>query len=104
MNAQAPEETVDDLAAAPPAGRSLIDVRSPEEFATGHVPGAVNVPLDEVLADPSRHHGDGTIHVICQSGGRSMKAASAMHEAGVAAVSVTGGTTAWIDSGRAVQQ
>ena len=98
----APEETIDDLAAAEPTDGSLLDVRSADEFASGHVPGAINVPLEDVLADPARAHGDGTVHVICQSGRRSMEAAAAMQAAGVPAVSVAGGTKAWIDSGRPV--
>lgn len=96
------EESVDDL-----AGRragTLIDVRSAEDFAAGHVPGAVNVPFDDVLADPARSYGDGPVHVVCQSGKRSFKAASEMNAAGVPAVSVAGGTSAWIESGRSVQR
>lgn len=99
----APEETVDELANLAP-GHALIDVRSAEDYAAGHVPGAVNVPFDDVLADPARTYGDGPVHVVCQSGRRSMKAATAMSEAGVPAVSVAGGTSAWVESGRAVEQ
>ncbi len=104
MTENAREETIEDLAAVP--GRPLIDVRSPEEFAGGHVPGAVNVPLDDVVADPAQavgaHRGsDGQeIRVICQSGGRSMKAATTLIAAGIPAVSVAGGTSAWIEAGR----
>lgn len=98
----APQETVDDLAARGP-GHTLVDVRSPEDHAAGHVPGAINVPLDDVLADPTRTYGDGPVHVVCQSGRRSLKAATAMNDAGVAAVSVAGGTSAWIESGRPLE-
>lgn len=101
MSTTTPEESIDDLAGAEPG--SLIDVRSPEEFADGHVPGAVNVPLEDVLADPARHGGRGTVHVICQSGRRSLAAAEAMVAAGVPAVSVAGGTQAWIDARRPVE-
>lgn len=103
MSSTTPEESVDDLAGLAP-GYTLIDVRSAEDYAAGHVPGAVNVPLDDVLADPARSYGDGPVHVVCQSGKRSMKAATAMNEAGIPAVSVAGGTSAWSESGRAVEQ
>ena len=98
------EESVDELAAGMPAAGMLIDVRSPEDFAAGHVPGAVNIPLDDVLADPARRHGDGAVHVVCQSGKRSLKAAAAMNAAGVPAVSVAGGTSGWIESGRSTER
>lgn len=80
---------------------AVLDVRSAEEFAAGHVPGAVNVPLEQVTADPGRYAGQ-ELYVICQSGGRSLKAAKALSAAGATAVSVSGGTGAWISSGRRV--
>lgn len=104
MTENAPEESVEELAAALPTAGAVIDVRSPEDYAAGHVPGALNVPLDDVLADPSRSYGGGTVHVVCQSGKRSAQAASAMTAAGVHAVSVAGGTSAWSESGRPVEQ
>ena len=105
MTTPAPEETIDDLAEARPRPGTVIDVRGPEEFAAGHVPGALNVPLEDVLASPDRSYTDDgdTVHVICQSGRRSLKAAEAMNAAGVPAISVAGGTTAWIESGRSVE-
>lgn len=102
MTTTAPEESIDDLAGFAPG--SLIDVRSPEEFADGHVPGAVNVPLDDVLSHPSRHGGGDTVHVICASGRRSAMAADAMIAVGVPAVSVAGGTQAWMQAGRPVDR
>lgn len=95
------ENSVDELAAAGWTPGRLVDVRSLEEFAGGHVPGALNVPLDVVLAQPGRF-GDEPVHLICQSGGRSATAAAAVGQAGTPAVSVAGGAAAWIQSGRAV--
>ncbi|MGJ7908629.1 rhodanese-like domain-containing protein [Actinopolyspora sp. H202] len=92
------EVTVEDLATARDAGAEVLDVRSPEEYAQGHVPGARNVPLEQLLRTPGEFpHG---VQVVCQSGGRSLRAAHALREAGVNAVSVSGGTAAWIESGR----
>ncbi len=99
MNPNVREVTVEQLDAARSTGTKVIDVRSPQEYAQGHVPGAVNVPLEELLAAPASAAPDGA-HVVCQSGRRSAEAVHALQQAGVAALSVTGGTAAWIDSGR----
>ncbi|WP_298798249.1 rhodanese-like domain-containing protein [uncultured Pseudonocardia sp.] len=80
----------------------VLDVRSAEEFTGGHVPGAVNVPLEQVVAEPGRYSGR-EVYVICQSGGRSAKAAQALAGAGARAVSVAGGTAGWIEAGRPVE-
>lgn len=64
------------------AGAFLLDVRTPEEFAEGHVEGATNIPVDalaERLADVPKDH---DVVVYCRSGGRSARAASLLREAG----------------------
>jgi rhodanese-related sulfurtransferase len=66
-------------------GALLLDVRSPEEFASGHVEGALNIPV-QVL--PRRLHevrggrSDGTVVVYCRSGMRSASAARILRAAG----------------------
>ncbi|WP_298795890.1 rhodanese-like domain-containing protein [uncultured Pseudonocardia sp.] len=80
---------------------AVLDVRSAQEFAAGHVPGAVNVALEQIAADPGRYAGQ-ELYVICQSGARSATAAQALTLAGARAVSVAGGTAGWIASGRPV--
>lgn len=65
----------------------LLDVRRPDEFASGHIPGAVNVPHTEIGArigdlGPSDRH----VVVYCQSGRRSAIAESVLREAGFADV------------------
>jgi rhodanese-related sulfurtransferase len=62
----------------------LLDVRTPEEFASGHVPGAVNIPYDEVgqrSAELAAHR-DQEVVVYCEKGGRAAKAAQALADAG----------------------
>ncbi|WP_345365484.1 rhodanese-like domain-containing protein [Saccharopolyspora cebuensis] len=93
-----PEIEVAALAAARDRGARIVDVRSAEEYARGHVPGAENVPLEEVLAAPERFAGAAP-HVVCQAGGRSATATEAMNAAGARAVSVAGGTAAWVEAG-----
>lgn len=75
------EVDVEQFAAERREDVAVVDVRSPEEFVSGHVPGAVNVPLERVVADPARYAGQ-ELYVICQSGGRSSKAAQALAAAG----------------------
>jgi len=100
-SAQTPEIAVDRLDAARAAGALLLDVREPAEFASGHVPGAVNLPLGRVAAEAHRFAGR-SVCVICRSGQRSLRAAALLNRAGADAVSVAGGTRDWIASGRAV--
>ena len=81
----------------------LLDVRTPGEFATGHVPGAQLLPLDDL--DPAaflRQCGatDRPIYVLCQSGSRACKAIEKFRQAGCnSCVLVEGGTAAWIAAG-----
>jgi rhodanese-related sulfurtransferase len=82
----------------------LIDVRTPGEFADGHVPGAKNVPLDELDARVAELGGpDREVYVICQSGGRSARASAALAAKGLHPVDVAGGTGAWRAAGFAVE-
>jgi phage shock protein E len=76
----------------------VLDVRTPEEFASGHIPGAVNVPLNELpgrLASldlsPSQE-----IVVHCERGGRAAKAETLLRESGYTDVrDLTGHMEAW---------
>jgi rhodanese-related sulfurtransferase len=49
----------------------LIDVRSPSEFATGHVPGAINIPMEEVPGRVADLDQDRPVVLVCQSGKRA---------------------------------
>ena len=81
----------------------MLDVREPGEYVSGHVPGAVLMPMHTIVtrvaeaADRYRR-----IHVICASGNRSLSVTDALLRAGYDAVSVNGGTSAWRMSGRPV--
>jgi rhodanese-related sulfurtransferase len=59
----------------------VIDVRSPQEFAAGHIPGAVNIPLDE-LARKLEEMKDMTLVTMCEHGGRSSRAAVELQKLG----------------------
>jgi phage shock protein E len=82
------------------AGRSpvILDVRTPAEFSTGHVPGAINIPHTELPArvgelDLAR---DREIVVYCERGGRAAQAESVLHDARFKTVEhLEGDMSAW---------
>ena len=80
----------------------MLDVRNPDEYESGHVRGAVLIPLKELPARVAEVPAGDPLYVICAVGGRSLNAAQALVRAGYRAVSVEGGTKAWIASGRPV--
>jgi phage shock protein E len=70
-------------AALAAAGARVVDVRTPQEFAAGHVPGAVNIPFDEIsrrageVGDP-----EAPVVLYCRSGRRTSIAADALRRLG----------------------
>ena len=77
-------------------GAVLLDVRSPEEYAEGHLPGAINLPVGELRARVSdlgpRSRG---VVTYCRSGGRSARAATILRELGFSEVLNLGPKAAW---------
>lgn len=96
-----PETDIDGLVAARARGGVVLDVRQPDEYEAGHVPGAVLIPLDELEARIDEVP-DGDLYVICRSGGRSRKALELLITRGRRGVNVAGGTLAWIEAGHPV--
>ncbi|RRO94443.1 rhodanese-like domain-containing protein [Corynebacterium bovis] len=82
-----------------PGGAQLIDIREPDEFASGHARGAVNLPLSELQARYGELDLDRDIYLICLSGGRSSRAAAWLEQNGVEAINVANGTAGWRDAG-----
>ncbi len=64
------------------AGAALVDVRTPGEFASGHLPEAVNMPLHELGRRVAELPEDRPIVVYCRSGARSARAAGMLKRAG----------------------
>lgn len=83
------------------AGTVVIDVREPDEYTGGHVPGAVNIPLGQ-LAARTGEIPDGDVLAICKSGARSLQGAEVLAASGRTVSSVAGGTMGWIQAGRQV--
>jgi rhodanese-related sulfurtransferase len=77
----------------------LIDVRSPREYAEGHVPGAMNLPMDEAEArvDDMRPHDP--VVLVCQSGKRASMTCDLLKPHRGDLVVLEGGTSAWMSSG-----
>lgn len=85
----------------------VVDVRTPAEFETAHIPGAINLPLDQVDAHLGRIVADagGRMLLICQSGNRATQACTRLVGAGMAEAAVmTGGMNSWIAAGGPVQR
>ncbi|ORT56439.1 rhodanese-like domain-containing protein [Streptomyces sp. CB03238] len=86
---------------------TVIDVRTPGEYASGHLPGARNIPLDHLdAALPALRTatGRGRLLMVCASGARSARACEALAAHDIAAATLTGGTTAWIASGHDIHR
>jgi rhodanese-related sulfurtransferase len=97
----APLITVDELAAARAEGLvALVDVRQPEEYEAGHVPGAKLIPLADVVARVGEIPTEGPVYVICGTGPRSQRAADFYRNRGIEAYNVDGGTKAWTEAGK----
>lgn len=80
----------------------IVDVRTPGEYASGHLPGAQNIPLDGIarsLPELRRLAEDKELLLVCASGTRSQNAARTLAGHGIPATSLTGGTSSWSAQG-----
>ena len=64
-------------------GALMVDVRTPEEFASGSVKGAINIPLDEVENRINEFKGKPAVVVFCRSGNRSGQAKEILENNGI---------------------
>lgn len=79
----------------------LVDVRSPEEFSSGHIPGSVNVPLDTLRRAAEELKAYPRVVLVCAKGKRSLQAAEILESLGIHRTEVVeGGTEAWKAEGR----
>lgn len=85
---------VEEFRATP--GAQLIDVRTPGEYAGGHIPDAVNVPLQQISTIANKVPDKSTpLFVYCMSGARSQQAVGALKQMGYADVHNIGGIGSW---------
>jgi thioredoxin 1 len=102
-NRDAPQVDLDQFAEALADGAAVLDVREPDEYIDGHVPGAKLIPLGELGQRVHDIPAGRPLYIICATGGRSMAAATALlNQVGIDAINVAGGTKGWIASGRDV--
>ena len=86
-----------------PTDALLLDVREPEEYAQGHIPGAISLPQADLASRLTEIPHDRAVCTICRSGYRSLRAAQFLKQMGYEAVaSVRGGMDAWERSGREI--
>jgi hydroxyacylglutathione hydrolase len=99
--ATVPQLTVDDMAGRLAAHHAVIlDVRNAAEWASGHVPSAIHIPLGYLSGRLDEVPSDRPVVVHCQGGGRSAIAASLLQRAGRGNVSnMAGGFKAWTGAG-----
>lgn len=81
----------------------VVDVREPNEWAAGHAPGAVHIPLGDIPARldelPST---DTSLPIVCRSGGRSGRAVQWLVQQGFDVVNVEGGMQSWQRAGKSM--
>ncbi|MFF4318474.1 rhodanese-like domain-containing protein [Streptomyces sp. NPDC001568] len=91
-------------AAAVPSEGFVLDVREDDEWAAGHVEGALHIPMSDFVARfgelTEAIAQDGRVHVMCRVGGRSAQVTQYLVRQGIDAVNVDGGMQAWEGAGR----
>jgi thioredoxin 1 len=93
------ELDLDSFAAEHAAGGYVLDVREQEEYAAGHVPGALHIPMNDVPQRLAEVPTDRRVLVVCQSGGRSRAITEYLNANGMDAVNVSDGTAGWAQRG-----
>lgn len=102
--AQCTEVPVMDAPSAVLAADIVIDVREPDEYAAGHLAGAINIPRGllefKLSSTPTLERRDLNVVLYCKTSGRAALAAVAMQSMGyLNVVSVAGGFEAWVAAG-----
>jgi hydroxyacylglutathione hydrolase len=84
---------------------AIIDVREPEEYAAGHLPGAVHIPQCELADRLAEVPRDREVLMVCRSGARSLRSAQFLKQMGYEHVTnLQGGTLGWIAAGLPVER
>jgi rhodanese-related sulfurtransferase len=94
-----PSITVAELQTRVPGQSQLIDVRSPSEFGVGHIPGAINIPMDQIEARLNDLRPGIPIILVCQMGTRARLTATLLEPCRHDLAVLDGGTAAWIQAG-----
>jgi rhodanese-related sulfurtransferase len=84
----------------------LIDVRTAELYARGHVPGAINIPHAKIIGSPMAHYPAGTLFVVYCSGPHcngAQRGAIRLAQLGLPVKLMIGGMSGWLDEGYAIE-
>ena len=101
-----PEITVEEFLREP-AGTAVqvVDVREPEEWAAGRMPGSIMIPMGEVALRARELDPDIPVVTVCRSGRRSLYSAEDLIGAGFRDVkSLAGGLIAWVEAGQPLER
>ena len=83
----------------------LLDVREPDEYAYGHIPGAISLPQADLATRLDEIPRDRPVWTVCQAGFRSLRSAQFLKQTGFDTIaSVQGGTGVWIEAGHPVER
>jgi phage shock protein E len=98
------EVSVADALALRGAGAFVLDVRQPDEWSSGHIPGATLIPLGELESRVAEVPADRQVVVVCRSGNRSAQGRDILRGTGLASVtSMAGGMNDWVAAGYPVE-
>lgn len=96
LRGEHPQINIEAILGAPPGEQPFVlDVRTSQEFASGHIPGAVNIPLDELRSRRNELPRDQMIAAYCQFGQRGYLATRILLQSDFSAVNVSGGYQAY---------
>lgn len=83
----------------------IVDVREPEEWREGHIPGAIHIPLGELPQRQQKLNPNRPVITVCRSGNRSLVAARMLIGEGFGDVkSLSGGMKAWTAAGQPLER
>ncbi|GAB16830.1 hypothetical protein GOEFS_015_00270 [Gordonia effusa NBRC 100432] len=82
--------------------RVVLDVREDDEWAEGHIRGALHIPLNDVPERLDELDLDAELFVVCRSSGRSMRILQYLEHVGYEGKCVRGGMVAWLGAGKPV--
>lgn len=99
--AEIPTVDISEAQALAAAGWMMLDVRTDEEWASGRIPGAVHIPMEQLMERIGEIND--RVVCVCAIGGRSARVAQFLNAEGKDAVNLAGGTHAWIDAGMPVE-
>lgn len=75
----------------------LIDIREPNEYKSGSLKTAKNIPMGNLISEPDKYlNKDKTYYIMCQSGGRSERTCSMLTSQGFDVVNVSGGIGSYV--------